>query len=157
MMILVTSLMTYRTASMTHSNVTFDVKSWCSRKTKGLEMSIDQGLIEGVVHSPSSLEFRNQFGVNWASVMIDELNLLVGPIVCVAVVDDNVKSIPLTPHEDHEGERIPDVDWLGHPVPTGSITLPDLHMTGRGCQSEMDRISRVHPKFIIKVLDLELG
>lgn len=85
--------MTYRTPPMTHPNVTFDVQCWSARESKCLHMSIDHSLVHGTIHAPRALELGNELLIHWTSMMIDELDLLVGTIVSIAIIHHNVESI----------------------------------------------------------------
>ena len=83
----------YRTFSMAHSDVAFNVKRRCSSESECLHMSINQCVVHVVCHAPCALESRNQFVVDRASMMVDQLDLFVGSIMGIAVVDQNVESI----------------------------------------------------------------
>ena len=83
----------YRTFSMAHSDVAFNVKRRCSSESECLHMSINQCVVHVVCHAPCALESRNQFVVDGASMMVDQLDLFVGSIMGIAVVDQNVESV----------------------------------------------------------------
>ena len=109
-------------------------------------MGVNQGLVHGVVHPQSPLKLGDEFGVDGAPVVVNQLDLFVGSVVRVAVVDDDVKPVPLTPHEYHQRQRVTHMDWLRDPLTTRAITFSDFHMTSWRCQCKVDWISRVHPK-----------
>ena len=83
----------YRTFSMAHSDVAFNVKRRCSSESECFHMSINQCVVHVVSHAPCALESRNQFVVDRATMMINQLDLFVGSIMGIAVVDQNVESI----------------------------------------------------------------
>ena len=83
----------YRTFSMAHSDVAFNVKRRCSSESECFHMSINQCVVHVVCHAPCALESRNQFVVDRATMMINQLDLFVGSIMGIAVVDQNVESI----------------------------------------------------------------
>ena len=71
------------------------------------------------------------------------MDLLVGSIVSVAVVDEDVEAVPLRPHVDEEGDGVAHVDRPGDPVARQTVARPDLHEAlGRG-ESEDHGVSRV--------------
>ena len=78
---------------MAHSDVAFNVKRRCSSESECFHMSINQCVVHVVSHAPCALESRNQFVVDRATMMINQLDLFVGSIMGIAVVDQNVESI----------------------------------------------------------------
>ena len=75
--------------------------------------------------------------------MVDQLDLLVGSIVRVAVVDEDVESVPLRPHVDEEGDGVAHMDRACNPVASQTVAGPDLHEAlGRG-ESEDHGVSCV--------------
>ena len=76
-------------------------------------------------------------------MVIDELYLLVGAVVGVAVVDQDVEAVPLGAHVDEEGDGVPHVDRARDPVAGEAVARADLHEAlGRG-ESEDHGVSRV--------------
>ena len=136
---------------MAHSYVALDVECRRSCEAESLEVRVDECLVHGVVHAQRALELGDEFGVDGAPVVINQLDLFVGTVVRVAVVDDNVESVPLAAHEDHQGQGVADVNGFGHPLPAGPVTLTNLHVTGWRGQREMHRVSRVHPSMTRKL------
>ena len=75
--------------------------------------------------------------------MVDQLDLLVGSVVSVAVVDEDVEPVPLRPHVDEEGDGVAHVDRACNPVARQTVARPDLHEAlGRG-ESEDHGVSCV--------------
>ena len=68
--------------------------------------------------------------------MVYELYLLIGSIVSKAVIDNNIKSIPLAPHVDDEGYRVSHMHRASHALPLKTIARPHLHEALRGSQGE---------------------
>ena len=146
---------------MAHSDVTLNVKSWCSCESECLHMSVDDRLIHGVSLSPGSLELGDQLLIlrtseiyegetkestdvdNLSPMMINELNLLVCPIVSIAIIDQDVKAVPLRPHVDEESDGVAHVDRSSNPVSCQTIAWPQLHEALWRCQSEHHGISGV--------------
>ena len=61
------------------------------------------------------------------------MDLLVGSIVSVAVVDEDVEAVPLRPHVDEESDGVANMYRAGYPVPSQTVARPDLHEAlGRG-------------------------
>ncbi len=56
-------------------------------------MSVDECFVHSVSHSPSSLELADEFVVDGAAVMVDQLDLLVGTVVSEAIVDHNIEPV----------------------------------------------------------------
>ena len=76
-------------------------------------------------------------------VVIDELYLLVGAVVRVAVVDEDVEAVPLGAHVDEEGDGVPHVDRARDPVAGEAVARADLHEAlGRG-EGEHHGVRRV--------------
>ena len=75
--------------------------------------------------------------------MVNQLDLLVGTVVSVAVVDEDVEAVPLGPHVYEESDGVPHVDWSRDPVASQAVPGPDLHEAlGRG-ESEDHGVSCV--------------
>ena len=51
---------TYRTSSVTHPDVAFDIQSRSSGKPERFHMSVDQRLVHRVGHTPRPLEFAGR-------------------------------------------------------------------------------------------------
>ena len=68
---------------MTHSDVTLDVECRCAGEPEGLHVCVDERLVHGqvVVHPDVALELGDQLGVHRATVVVDQLNLLVSAVV----------------------------------------------------------------------------
>ena len=68
---------------MTHSDVALDVECRCASEPEGLHVCVDERLVHGqvVVHPDVALELGDQLGVHRATVVVDQLNLLVSAIV----------------------------------------------------------------------------
>ena len=68
---------------MAHSDVALDVEGWCPGEPEGLHVCVDERLVHGqvVVHPDVALELGDQLGVHRATVVVDQLNLLVRAIV----------------------------------------------------------------------------
>ena len=64
------------------------------------------------------------------------MDLLVGSIVSVAVVDEDVEAVPLRPHVDEEGDGVAHVDRASNPVASQPVARPDLHEALRRGESE---------------------
>ena len=65
--------------------------------------------------------------------MVNQLDLLVGTVVGVAVVDEDVEAVPLRPHVYEESDGVAHVDGAGDPVASQAVAGPDLHEAlGRG-------------------------
>ena len=65
--------------------------------------------------------------------MVNQLDLLVGTVVGVAVVDEDVEAVPLRPHVYEEGDGVAHMDRAGNPVAGQAVAGPDLHEAlGRG-------------------------
>ena len=62
----------------------------------------------------------------------------------IAVVDQDVETVPLASHEDHEGQWVTHVYRLGHPLTPCPVPLSDLHVAGRRRQSEVHGVLSVH-------------
>ena len=77
---------------MTHSDVTLDVEGWCPGESEGLHVCVDERLVHGqvVVHPNVALELGDQLGVHRATVVVDQLNLLVSAIVCLKTKESSV-------------------------------------------------------------------
>ncbi len=58
----------------------------------------------------------------------------------IAVIDDQVKSVVLTPHVDHEREGVPNPDRTSDPGPRSSKSISDLHVALGRSESENDGI-----------------
>ena len=66
-------------------------------------------------------------------VVVDKLDLLVRPVVSVAVVDEDVEAVPLGPHVYEESDGVAHVDGACDPVACEAVAGPDLHEAlGRG-------------------------
>ena len=74
-------------------------------------------------------------------VVIDELYLLVGAVVRVAVVDEDVEAVPLGPHVDGQGDGVTHVDRSSNSISGQSISGPDLHEAFGRSEGEDHRIS----------------
>ena len=59
--------------------------------------------------------------------MVDQLDLLVGSVVSVAVVDEYVEAVPLRPHVDEESDGVAHMYRAGNPVARQTVARPDLH------------------------------
>ena len=65
--------------------------------------------------------------------MVNQLDLLVGTVVSVAVVYQDVEAVPLRPHVYEESDGVAHVDGAGDSVAGQSVAGPDLHEAlGRG-------------------------
>ena len=60
-------------------------------------------------------------------VVVDQLDLLVRPVVSVAVVDEDVEAVPLRPHVNEESHGVAHMDRARNPVARQPVTRPDLH------------------------------
>ena len=78
---------------MAHTDVAFYVQRRCSREPESLHVRINQSVVHVVRHAPSALEARNQLFVHWATVVINQLDLFVGAIMGITVVDQNIETI----------------------------------------------------------------
>ncbi len=56
-------------------------------------MSVDESFVHGVSHSPGTLELADEFVVDGAAVVVDQLDLLVGAVVSEAIVDHNIEPV----------------------------------------------------------------
>ena len=88
-----TAKSSYRTSSMAHPNVTLDVKCRCSSKSESFHVCINDCFVHWICHSPGALKFGNQFCVDWAAMMVNELNFLICPIVGKTIIHNEIKSI----------------------------------------------------------------
>ena len=76
-------------------------------------------------------------------VMVDQLDLLVGPVVGEAVVDEDVEPVPLAAHVDGESYGVAHVDRTVDAVAGKTVAGADLHEAlGRG-EGEDHRVRRV--------------
>ena len=76
-------------------------------------------------------------------VMVDQLDLLVGPVVGEAVVDEDVEPVPLAAHVDGESDGVAHVDRTVDAVAGETVAGADLHEAlGRG-EGEDNRVRRV--------------
>ena len=60
-------------------------------------------------------------------LVVDQLDLLVRPIVRNAVVDNHVKAVPSASHVDGQGDRIPHVNGSRDPGSRQPVAGADLH------------------------------
>ena len=60
-------------------------------------------------------------------LVVDQLNLLVRPIVSNAVVDNHVEAIPSASHVDGQGDGIPHMDGSRDPGSSEPVAGADLH------------------------------
>lgn len=148
---------------MAHPDVALDVQRRSPRKSERLHVCVDERLVHGVGHSPGTLEPTDELLVDGTAVMVDQLDLLVGSVVRIAVVHNDVEAVcetqalknvsigrtwfltPLTPHEDEQSERVTHVNGTGHACPACPVALPDLHVTLGWREREVDRVRRVYP------------
>jgi hypothetical protein len=56
-------------------------------------VSVDECFVHGVSHSPGSLKLADEFVVDGAAVVVDQLDLLVGAVVSEAIVDHNIEPV----------------------------------------------------------------
>ena len=76
-------------------------------------------------------------------MVVDQLDLLVSAVVSVAVVDEDVETVPLRPHVYQEGHRVAHMDRPCNPVPRQTVAGPNLHEAlGRG-EGEHHGVRRV--------------
>ena len=75
--------------------------------------------------------------------MVDQLDLLVGSVVCNAVVDNHIEAIPSASHVDGQGDRITHVDGSGDPGSSQPVARTDLHEALRRCECEDHRVGSI--------------
>jgi len=75
-----------------HANIALDIQSRRSREPEGLHVS-ENLCLEQAALRPRTPKPTNQFVVDRASVLIDQLNSLVAAVVRVAVIHDNVETV----------------------------------------------------------------
>lgn len=78
---------------MAHPDVALDVEGRRAREPERLHVGVDDGLVHGAVHAPRALEARDELLVHGAAVVVDQLDLLVSPVVRVAVVHHDVEPV----------------------------------------------------------------
>lgn len=91
---------------MAHPDVALDVEGRGAREPEGLHVGVDDRLIHVSVHAPRALEFGDQLLVDGAAVVVDQLDLLVGSIVGVAVIHHDVETVCRM--KKHKDVRIPE-------------------------------------------------
>ena len=79
--------------------------------------------------------------------MVDQLDFLVGSVVCNAVVDNHVEAVPPAPHVDGQGDRVPHVDGPRDPGPSQPVTRSDLHEALGGRKGEDHGVGSVSSAF----------
>ncbi len=98
---------------MAHPNVALDVEGWSPGEPEGLHVGVDHRLVHGVPLGQGALELWDQLVIlgtsemrkdiffiqnltkNWVPMVIDELNFFVCTVMGVAVIDEDVESVPL--------------------------------------------------------------
>jgi hypothetical protein len=78
---------------MAHSDVALDIQCWCSSEPKSLHVGVDQGVIHVVGHAPSSLKLADEFIIYRAAMVVNQLDLFVGTVMSITVVNDNIKPV----------------------------------------------------------------
>lgn len=78
---------------MAHPDVALDVQGRGPGEAERLHVGVDHGLVEGVGHAPCTLEPGHDLGVQWTPVVVNQLDLLVGAVVGIAVVDDDIETV----------------------------------------------------------------
>ena len=75
--------------------------------------------------------------------MINQRNLLVGSIVSITIIDQDVETIPLGPHINQQSDRVTNMNRSSNSISTKSVTRTNLHEAlGRG-QGEDDGVGGV--------------
>ena len=110
-----------------------------------------------IIKTLPTLELCNQFLIHRAPaiqiekgryfsdppLVVDQLDLLVRPIVCNAVVDNHVKAVPSASHVDSQGDGIPYMDGSRDPGSRQPVAGPDLHEALGRRKCEHDRVGSV--------------
>ena len=78
---------------MAHANVALDVERRRPRKPERLHVGVHDGLVDAAVHAPRALKLGHDLVVLGAAVVVDQLDALVGAVVCYAVVHHDVESL----------------------------------------------------------------
>ena len=80
-----------------------------------------------LIHGAPGIQIERGVDFFDLPLVVDQLNLLVRPIVCNAVVDNHVKAVPSASHVDGQGDRIPHVDGSRDPGSRQPVAGADLH------------------------------
>ena len=78
---------------MTHPDVALNVQRRRAREPERLHVRVDDRLVHGAVHPAPALELRDQLLVNGAAMVVDQLDALVGAVVGVAVVHNDIETL----------------------------------------------------------------
>lgn len=77
---------------MAHPDVALDVQGWRAGEPERLHVREHLSLEEATLR-PGAAESADQFIIDGASVLIDQLDSLVSAVVRVAIVDDDVETV----------------------------------------------------------------
>ena len=78
--------------AVAHADVTLDVEGRAASKSESFHVSENLSLVESSV-SPRPTETTDELLVNRTAVVVDQLDLLTGSVMSVAVTDDQIESI----------------------------------------------------------------